>query len=445
MDEILKFLTYFFLSLIELSGNPANSNNKNTLNFNVSKEEPKYLYFNENQVNRFYTLNHQELYWFPLNRESILRRKSFKSQLDSSRQLGLDKDKYNYQVIAQHCDDLFLREDSIRAMQMDRVFTDIAFKFGLDIYRGAEMANWMNSDEISPDFKMSEESHVIYELMEMGNGIDMNSYISSLEPEDSSYRILKSCLKKILDSSDLARVIKLSTSLNQYRWIHHFSLDKFIIVNIPSATLTYWESDTGKLKMKVVLGKPSTRTPRFAAYCDKVILFPYWNVPHKIAVDEYLPIFRKSPEMVSSMNMQILDKQGKIIPEDSINWSLYSKSYFPYRIRQSTGCDNALGVIKFNLTSPFDVYLHDTNMKSAFKSDYRFYSHGCIRLEKPFELANYLLTNPLDTAMLNSGLKVQNPKTVALPKPVPVFVVYMSAEVVDGDIKFYPDVYKLLD
>lgn len=103
--------------------------------------------------------------------------------------------------------------------------------------------------------------------------------------------------------------------------------------------------------------------------------------------------------------MQILDSRGKTIPEDSILWSLYSKRYFPYRIRQSTGCDNALGVMKFNITSPFDVYLHDTNLKSAFRFDYRYYSHGCIRLEKPFELANYLLTVPVDTAILNSGLK----------------------------------------
>jgi L,D-transpeptidase YcbB len=444
VSDFLNFLSYFLLSLIELSGNPANYNDGNTLNVYISKKEPQYLYFNENLVNRFYALNKNNLYWFSLTRESVLRRKSFKNNLDSSLFLGLDKDKYNYQIISGHFNDLFLQEDSAKAMQLDRIFTDVALKYGLDIYHGSEIASWINADEISPGFERSDESRVMQELLDVGYDNDLSQYVHSLEPRDTVYRILKTSLAKMLDSIDLPRVMKLSTSLNQYRWVHHFSLDKFIIVNIPSATLTYWESDTAKLKMKVVLGKPSTRTPRFAAHCDKIILFPYWNVPHKIAVNEFLPIFKKIPAMVTTMNMQILDSRGKIIPEDSIHWSLYSKSYFPYRIRQSTGCDNALGVMKFNITSPFDVYLHDTNLKSAFKSDERYYSHGCIRLEKPFELANYLLTAPVDTGILNSGLKDQNPKTIMLSKPVPVFVIYMTTEVMETDIRFYPDIYGLL-
>lgn len=444
MSGILNFLWFFFLSLIGLSGNPANINNKNTWNLYASGEEPGYLFFDEKLVNRFYTLNQKNLYWFSLNRESVMRRKSFKTCLDSSRNLGLARDKYNYQTIAGHYNDLFLPEDSVRAMQMDRIFTDAAVKFGLDLYHGAEMASWISADEISPVFKSDDETYVINELLAAANDSDLNYFINALEPKDSTYKMLKSCLKKMVDSNDLTRAMKLSTSLNQFRWVHHFKLDKFIVVNIPSATLTYWDSDTGKLKMKVVLGKPSTRTPRFAAYCDKIILFPYWNVPHKIAVNEFLPIFKKIPAMVTTMNMQILNSRGKIIPEDSINWSLYSKNYFPFRIRQSTGCDNALGVMKFNLTSPFDVYLHDTNMKTAFKSEYRFYSHGCIRLEKPFELANCFLSIPVDTSILNSGLKDQNPKTISLSKPVPVFAIYMTTEVVETEVRFYPDVYGLL-
>jgi murein L,D-transpeptidase YcbB/YkuD len=159
-------------------------------------------------------------------------------------------------------------------------------------------------------------------------------------------------------------VAKLTTSINQFRWIHHFKLDKFVVVNIPSATLGYYVNDSIQLQMKVV-GEAIHTYSAFCHYCDKIILFPYWNVPHSIAVKEFLPIFKKTPAMVTIMNMQVLDYRGNIISENEIKWSLYSKDYFPYRIRQSTGCDNALGVMKFNLTSPFDVYMHDTNMKSA--------------------------------------------------------------------------------
>ena len=310
---------------------------------------------------------------------------------------------------------------------------------------GREMPSWINSDEISPKFREDDEYVVLNRLIEFGTEISAASFVNPLEPQNKDYKILKSALKNCIDSGDFLKVAKLTTSINQYRWIHHFKLDKFVVVNIPSASLGYYVNDSIQLQMKVVVGKPSTRTPRFAAYCDKIILFPYWNVPHSIAVKEFLPIFKKTPAMVTIMNMQVLDSRGNIIPENEINWSLYSKNYFPYRIRQSTGCDNALGVMKFNLTSPYDVYMHDTNMKSAFKSNHRFYSHGCIRLEKPFQLADYFLGAPVDSNALLNPLNNQIPKTLPLVRPVPVFVVYMTAEVNADQILFYKDIYSLLN
>src|SRR6185312_10857 len=105
----------------------------------------------------------------------------------------------------------------------------------------------------------------------------------------------------------------LVTTLSLFRWIYHFRLGKFIVINIPSASLLYYESDTLKLQMKVILGKPSTRTPRFAAYCDQIILYPYWNVPYKIGINELLPLFKKSPGLIDAMNMQVIDNTGKIL------------------------------------------------------------------------------------------------------------------------------------
>jgi L,D-transpeptidase YcbB len=425
MAEFLHIALFFILSLPEFWGNHGNS-------------------FNERLVNRYYMLNQHRLAWFSPDSESVLRRQSFKNNLDSCRYIGLDKRKYHYQDILEHVNDLFLPEDSITAMQTDRIFTDAAIMYGLDIFRGAEIPDWIIADQISPKFLAENESFVINQMIALAKENNLTSFVKTLEPQGTDYKILKSTLRNYIDTADVLKIRQLTTSINQFRWIDHFKLGKFVLVNIPSASLSYYENDSVQLKMKVVLGKRSTRTPRFAAYCDQLILFPYWNVPHSIAVKEFLPIFKKNPAMVSSMNMQILDNRGNIIPEDKINWSMYSKTNFPYRIRQSTGCDNALGVIKFNLTSPFDVYMHDTNMKSAFKSGHRYYSHGCIRLEKPFQLANYFLGKPLDSIALVTQTNIQNPKTLPLYKPVPVFVVYMSAEINADQVLFYPDVYKLL-
>ena len=238
---------------------------------------------------------------------------------------------------------------------------------------------------------------------------------------------------------------QLTISLNFYRWIHHFNFQKYIVVNIASATLRYYEYDSMKLRMKVVVGKPSTKTPRFATYCNQVILYPYWNVPASIALNELLPKFKNNPGQVDELSMQLIDGRGNIIDHHKLNWRNYNKSYFPFRIRQSTGCDNSLGVMKFNLTSPLGVYLHDTNNQVAFMSGLRYYSHGCIRVEEPIELANYLLPKKVDSIFLESCIKGQVPVPIDLVKPVPVFVIYQTVETdIMNAVKYYKDVYGLL-
>ena len=207
--------------------------------------------------------------------------------------------------------------------------------------------------------------------------------------------------------------------------------------------LHYYEQDSMILEMKVVTGKPSTPTPRFAAYCNQVILYPYWNVPQNIALNEILPLCKKGAGVLDFMNMQVIDAKGKIIDHKTLNWDAFSKKNFPYRFRQSTGCDNALGVIKLNLTSPYSVYLHDTNMKSAFASSNRYFSHGCIRIEKPVALVKYLLQGDFDEDLLAACVRGQKPVVKPVHDPVPVFVIYSTVDIQMGKLNYYQDIYHL--
>ncbi|WP_262920123.1 L,D-transpeptidase family protein [Niabella hibiscisoli] len=144
------------------------------------------------------------------------------------------------------------------------------------------------------------------------------------------------------------------------------------------------------------------------------------------------------------LKMQVIDSKGRIIDPRSLDWGKFTKNNFPFRFRQSTGCDNALGVIKFNLTSSYNVYLHDTNLKSDFQARSRYFSHGCIRVQKPILLANSFLEKQLDEAFLKASIKGQQPIVNKVSWPVPVFVLYMMADVnVDGTITYFPDVYNL--
>lgn len=396
-------------------------------------------------VLKFYQLNGGLLFWTTGGESYRLRRESLKKQIDSCIYLGLmpsgyHHDKINAVIAAEN-----IYTDSTNAAAADRIFTDAAIALCKDIFEGKNTGSLVSYDEISKKYAAEKNNFLLSRLVQVKTGNELAGFIISLEPQSGEYLLLKEELRMQLNKKALTSVRQLSVNLNLYRWIHHFKFSNCIVVNIPSASLKYYQADTVALHMKVVVGKPSTKTPRFAAYCNQVVLYPYWNVPPSIALNELLPKVKRNPSVLEAMNMQVVDGAGNVMVPAKINWRRYSRYYFPYRFRQSTGCDNSLGVIKFNITDPYSVYLHDTNNKTAFLSGSRFYSHGCVRLEKPIELGNLVLNNKLDTSFLQSCYKQQLPVPVDLINPVPVFVIYSLTDVDPANrIKYYKDVYSLL-
>jgi len=389
-------------------------------------------------VERFYTLNPNGRVWSNGSLGAGAFREAFIRLIDSSLYLGLSKERYHYNEIIR-CAGGGLQDEKLKN---DQVFTDGLIAFCKDIYYGADIERWIKNDEVSGKFANADDSFILNIMSEIRDPGDLVKLINLLTPKDKEYTLLDSRLKKEAKNNPVISS-EMQASINLYKWIHHFKTSPFIVVNLPSATLRYYENDSIKLSMKVVAGKLSTRSPRFSTWCWQVVLYPYWNVPEDIGLRELLPHFKKNSAYGESSNMQVLNKNGKVINPHSINWSQYNRSNFPYSFRQCTGCENSLGVIKFNLTDPFDVYLHDTNFKLAFLKDTRFLSHGCIRVEKPIELANYLLDNQVDSNFLKACYKGLQPIPVNLKEKVPVFVVYMPAEVVGDSVKIYKDIYRL--
>lgn len=242
------------------------------------------------------------------------------------------------------------------------------------------------------------------------------------------------------------RVQQLKQSLNCWRWTGRVAEKSFILVNIPAATLRIIQRDsTTELNMRVIVGKEQTRTPVFTAYITKIITYPYWIPTYSIAAKEILPKVQKDISYLAKNNFTVLDKKGNEIDPYTINWKSISPKNLPYTFRQGTGCDNSLGVIKFDLNSPFSIYLHDTNNRDLFAKNDRHLSHGCIRLEKPFLLANYLLGDTVNTSYLNQCLKTEKPKEIKLKQKFPVLIFYMTADInKQGQLQFFKDVYQIL-
>ncbi|GAB3949632.1 hypothetical protein GCM10028805_26210 [Spirosoma harenae] len=272
--------------------------------------------------------------------------------------------------------------------------------------------------------------------------------LDSLESHDFRYRQLTAyCMRCLIDDymADSLTLEQVQETLNTYRWLNRFRADKRILINIPSATLRVIDQQGNLLlSSRVIVGKPTTPTPLFSAHITGMVLYPYWNVPRSIALKELLPQIRRNPiPMLDALKLQVINNKGQVIDPETVNWSIPIQS-FPYRLRQSTGCDNALGLLKFNVTNPYDIYLHDTNARRLFGQKNRLLSHGCIRVEKPTELANLLLGHGRFTNdFLASCPPNARPRPLQLVKAVPIFVTYNVLDIDDaGAIQVYQDGYR---
>lgn len=422
---------------------PASGHQEQNESFSITTRTPQERLQYPELVSAWYQLNGNQLSWLASDAKSITLRKELLALMDTAFNARLIKTVYHRRELQTYADSNIA--DSLEAQKADRMFTDAAIALCKDLAEGYHSGPWVGYDQLTAKWSPALDKVLVVRIITAVTTGSLPALVHTLEPAHTSYIALKAELKRHLERKHNDSAAKVVASMNLYRWIHHFGFTKFIVVNLPEARLRYYEADSMVLDMKTVVGKPSTPSPRFATVCDQAILYPYWYVPPSIIFKEYLPLIKQNPGWLDAHNMQVVDGRGKVLNHYKLNWPAFHSGYFPYSIRQSTGCDNALGVIKFNIITPYGVYLHDTNNKTAFLSGSRFYSHGCIRIEEPIKLGNRILPRQLDTAYLQSCFRDQQPHPVKLQEPVPVFSVYMPV-VADpsGRVKYYRDVYKLL-
>ncbi|HSA80165.1 MAG TPA: L,D-transpeptidase family protein [Geminicoccaceae bacterium] len=241
-----------------------------------------------------------------------------------------------------------------------------------------------------------------------------------------------------------ARVAQIELNLARLQALPASLGDPYVAVNLAAQDLQVVEDGTIPLVSKVIVGKPSTPTPVLASEFAKVIFNPPWNVPASIAANEILPALRRDPAYLRKENMIVVgwpaDPHGL-----AIDWSSPSAMQFAPRLRQLPGEGNALGRIKFEFPSPYAVYLHDTPAKGLFERARRTFSHGCMRMERPRDLAAYLLRDQgWGTAEVETAIAEGRTRAVALQRPIALWVLYLTAFAgADGAVHFREDVYGL--
>ncbi len=244
------------------------------------------------------------------------------------------------------------------------------------------------------------------------------------------------------------RVRQLQFTLERWRWVPTGFSAPPIVVNIPNFRLrAYDENNKGALDMRVVVGKAiRTQTPVFSGEMSYVVLRPYWNVPPSILRGEIVPAIQRDRSYIAKRGFEVTTQDGKVVTSGGISDEVLAQlKAGKLAVRQKPGPSNALGLVKLMFPNEYNVYLHSTPAQTLFSHSRRDFSHGCIRVEKPAELAAWVLRkNPGWTLeRVREGMeKGSDNVTVSLVQRVPVYIIYGTALIPEvNEVYFYEDIY----
>jgi L,D-transpeptidase YcbB len=244
------------------------------------------------------------------------------------------------------------------------------------------------------------------------------------------------------------RVRQMELTLERWRWLPDEYQHSPIVVNVPEFRLRAYD-DQFKIAvtMKVVVGKAyEHKTPIFMSKMRTVIFRPYWSVPISIATKEIIPSLKRNPSYLEKEDMEVVDDEGNAVGAGAVTDEMLREVRTgKLEFRQRPGPKNSLGLIKFMFPNEYDVYMHDTPATELFSQSRRDFSHGCIRLEKPVDLAVWILRNNpgWDVDRIRAAMDGNETEEVRLAQPISVLIVYGTVIVSeDGVVQFYDDIYK---
>jgi len=247
-----------------------------------------------------------------------------------------------------------------------------------------------------------------------------------------------------LNKSPEDRLAAILVAMERERWTNFDRGDRHVLVNLADFSAKIMTKGRVEFQTRSVVGtnRDDQRSPEFSDEIEHMVINPTWNVPRSIAVKEYLPAFQKDPGAHGYLNM--LDASGQIVSRDQVDFSVFDEDTFPFDLKQPPSTRNALGLVKFMFPNRHNIYLHDTPSKSLFAREVRAFSHGCIRLQDPFDFGYALLSVQSSDPKgefhraLSSGVET----VLTLDKHVPVHLMYRTAVTKPtGGMTYRRDIY----
>jgi murein L,D-transpeptidase YcbB/YkuD len=308
--------------------------------------------------------------------------------------------------------------DADKAIDLDLRATYTYLRYATDLSLGT-----IDPEDLNPEWHAAPRTVYQRDALQAGLAAnDIGRSLARLAPQSPQYLGLKHQLALARQKADRATIEQIAMNMERWRWLPDDLGARYLLVNIPAFRLDAIENGKSVLDMKVVTGKKDSPTPVLADRMTTVVFSPYWNIPQDIVRKEILPAIAKNPDYLEKHNMEA-DDQGNY--------------------RQLPGKGNSLGQVKFLFPNHYNVYLHDTPAQSLFERVERDFSHGCVRLDEPMKLAQYVLRDQPEWTddKIAAAMQAGTERSVALKQPLPIYLVYFTAWEDNGVLQTVPDVY----
>jgi murein L,D-transpeptidase YcbB/YkuD len=305
-----------------------------------------------------------------------------------------------------------------KAVALDLRATYTYLRYATDLSAGT-----IDPEDLNPEWHASPRTIYQRDALQAGlSGNDIGQSLLRLAPQSPQYLGLKHQLVIARQKQDAAAIEQIVMNMERWRWLPDDLGVRYLIVNIPAFRLDAIENGKSVLDMKVVTGKKASPTPVLADRMTTVVFSPYWNIPQDIVQHEILPKAAKDPGYLEKNHMEA-DANGNY--------------------RQLPGNGNSLGQVKFLFPNHFNVYLHDTPAQSLFDRIERDFSHGCVRLDEPMKLAQYVLRDQPEWTgeKIKAAMEAGTERSIPLKQPLPIYLVYFTAWENNGALETVPDVY----
>jgi murein L,D-transpeptidase YcbB/YkuD len=269
---------------------------------------------------------------------------------------------------------------------------------------------------------------------------DIAAYLDGRNPDNDQFRALVAELARQHGADPQGKAAKLRMALEQLRWLPRQLGTRYVFLNQPAFEVSYFNGAEPPLTMRAVIGKPNSQTYFFTDRIKEVTYNPYWNVPRSIVINEMLPKLWRDPSYLDRLGYEVSNSRGREVASSAVDWAAVATQQISVGVRQPPGRSNALGRLKIDFPNKHAIYLHDTNQKHLFAREQRAFSHGCVRLERPRELAAALLGTRV--ADIDRKIASGETQTERVSGDIPIYLAYFTAwPDAQGNVRYYKDIY----